>query len=59
VEDPTYAFSLNAATVHSNGGGNTLTGKPGGSTALDLYFANLGAGDLTDATASDRLVQIS
>ena len=58
VDDPSYAFSLNAATVHSNGGGNTLTGKPGGSTALDLYFANLDQGDTTDAGPDDRLVSI-
>jgi hypothetical protein len=59
VDDPTYAFSLNAATVHSNGGGNVLTGKPGGSTALDLYFANLDAGDTIDAGPGDRVVGIS
>jgi hypothetical protein len=56
VDDPTYAFPLNASTVHSNGGGNTLTGKPGGSTAFDLYFASLG--DTTDAGPGDRLVGI-
>jgi len=46
--------------VHSNGGGNTLKGKPSGSTTpLDLYFANLDAGDVTDARAGDRVVGIS
>jgi hypothetical protein len=40
VFDSSYAFSLNPGSVHSNGGHNTLTGKPPGSTALDLYFAN-------------------
>jgi hypothetical protein len=54
--DPGYQFSLNSGTVHSNGGGNTLTGKPGGSTALDLYFASLA--DTTDATGSDTVVSI-
>jgi hypothetical protein len=57
VDDPTYAFSLNPGTVLSNGGGNTLTGKPAGSTALDLYFAALA--DMTDATGSDTTVGIS
>jgi hypothetical protein len=56
VNDPTYALSLNSGTVHSNGGGNTLTGKPGGSTALDLYFAALALGDTTDAGDSDTVV---
>jgi hypothetical protein len=59
VNDSTYAFSLNSGTVHSNGGGNTLTGKPGGSTALDLYFAALALGDTTDATGSDTVVAIA
>jgi hypothetical protein len=59
VDDPTYAFSLNAATVHSNGGGNTLRGKfPIGANAADLYFANLGAGDVIDAAGGDRVVGI-
>jgi hypothetical protein len=58
VSDPSYAFSLNAATVHSNGGGNTLTGKPGGSTAQDLYFANQGARDVVDATGVDAVMAI-
>jgi hypothetical protein len=58
VTKPSDAFSLNAGTVHSNGGGNTLTGKPGGSSALDLYFANLGAGDTTDATGADTVIAI-
>jgi hypothetical protein len=59
TNDASYAFSLNPQTVHSNGGGNTLTGKAGGSMALDLYFANLGAGDTTDATALDTVILIS
>src|SRR5262249_62366801 len=58
VDDPGYAFSLNAGTVHSNGGGNKLTGKKGAPTQ-DLYFANMAAGDLLDATADDRLVDIA
>jgi hypothetical protein len=59
TNDATYAFPLNPGTVQSNGGGNTLTGKPGGSPALDLYFANLGAGDMTDATGLDAVIGIS
>jgi hypothetical protein len=38
LNDP---FLLNAATVHSNGGGNTLTGHGGGASELNLYFGNL------------------
>jgi hypothetical protein len=49
VFDPTYAFSLNAGTVHSNDGHNSLKGKPNGSSAHDLYFADLGQMDTTDA----------
>jgi autotransporter-associated beta strand protein len=41
-------YLLNAATVHSNGGGNTLTGHGGGANELNLYFANLDLGDTTD-----------
>ncbi|HTK75270.1 MAG TPA: LamG domain-containing protein, partial [Gemmataceae bacterium] len=58
VDDPGFAFSLNAGTVHSNGGGNKLTGKTGGATTKDLYFANIAAGDLFDANAADRFVAI-
>jgi hypothetical protein len=36
-----------------------MSKAPIGPNALDLYFANLGAGDTTDATASDRLVGIA
>jgi hypothetical protein len=57
VTDPGYTYSLNAATVHSNNGVNTLTGKPGGSTALDLYFASLA--DTIDATGLDTVMAIS
>src|SRR5262249_8577954 len=59
VDDPAYAFSLNSGTVHSNGGGNRLTAKQGAAAMLDLYFANLDAGDITDATGADRLLAIS
>lgn len=59
VDDPGYAFSLNERTVHSNGGGNKLTGKKGGAATMDLYFANIAAGDLLDATPDDRLVAIA
>jgi hypothetical protein len=45
--------------VHSNGGGNRLTGKSGAAATLDLYFANLDAGDILDATVADRLLAIA
>jgi hypothetical protein len=45
LNDP---YLLNATTVHSNGGGNTLTGHGGGASELNLYFANLALGDTTD-----------
>jgi hypothetical protein len=45
LSDP---YLLNAQTVHSNGGGNTLTAHGGGATELDLYFANLDLGDVSD-----------
>jgi hypothetical protein len=57
TNDASYAWSLDAATVHSNNFLNTLTGKPGGATALDLYFASLA--DTTDATPSDTVIAIS
>jgi hypothetical protein len=57
VTDPGYTYSLNAGTVHSNGGGNVLIGKPGAATALDLYFAAIG--DTTDATAQDTVIGIA
>jgi Ca2+-binding RTX toxin-like protein len=64
TNDPLYAFPLTGGTggplgtVHSNGGGNTLIGKPGGSTALDLYFgdATLDANDSTEADAFITIV---
>jgi hypothetical protein len=59
VDDPGYAFSLNAGTVHSNGGGNQLTGKKDGAATQDLYFADIAAGDILDPTADDRLVDIA
>jgi hypothetical protein len=45
LNDP---YLLNAATVHSNGGGNTLTGHGGGAGELNLYFGSLALGDTTD-----------
>jgi hypothetical protein len=38
LNDP---YLLNAATVHSNGGGNVLTGHGGGASELNLYFGSL------------------
>jgi hypothetical protein len=58
VTNPGATYHLTTATVHSNGGGNKLKGKPSGS-ALDLYFANLGKGDMTDATVADTFITIS
>jgi hypothetical protein len=57
LSDP---YLLNAQTVHSNGGGNTLTGHGGGATELDLYFANLDQGDVTDwdPTRGEQLIPI-
>jgi virginiamycin B lyase len=49
---------LAATQATSDGDDNTLRGQPDRSTPLDLYFANLGASDVTDATADDRLVGI-
>jgi hypothetical protein len=57
LTDPGYTYSLNAGTVHGNGGGNLLIGKPGAATALDLYFAAIG--DTTDATAQDTVIGIA
>jgi hypothetical protein len=55
LNDP---FLLNATTVHSNGGGNTLTGHNGGANELNLYFANLALGDITDRGPGERLIPI-
>jgi hypothetical protein len=63
TNDPLYAFPLRGGTggplgtVHSNGGGNTLTGKPDGSTALDLYFGDPTL-DANDSTAADTFITI-
>jgi len=59
VDDAGYAFSLNSGTVQGNGGGNKLTGKKAGAATQDLYYADLAAGDIFDATADDRLVAIA
>jgi hypothetical protein len=42
-------------TVHSNGGGNTLTGHGGGASERNLYFGNLALGDTTDWDAATEL----
>jgi hypothetical protein len=51
-------YLLNATTVHSNGGGNTLKGHYGVSTGLNLYFANLALGDTADQGPDEQLITI-
>src|SRR5262249_17819910 len=45
-------YLLNAMTVQSNGGGNTLTGQGGGAGELNLYFGNLDLADIADWDAN-------
>jgi hypothetical protein len=59
VDDHSYAYSLNPGTVHGNGGGNHIVGKPSGTATPDVYFADLAAGDILDLTQDDRLVPIT
>jgi hypothetical protein len=58
LNDP---YLLNAASVHSNGGGNTLTGHGGRASELNLYFGSLAQGDTADWDASlgEQFITIS
>jgi hypothetical protein len=56
---PGCAFSLNAGTVHRNGGGNTLTGHGGGANERNLYFANLNDTTDQDPGLGEQLIPIA
>jgi hypothetical protein len=55
LNDP---FLLNATTVHSNGGGNVLTGHGGGASELNLYFATLNDTTDCDPTLGEQCIPI-
>jgi hypothetical protein len=55
LNDP---YLLNATTVHSNGGGNTLNGHGGGADERNLYFASPGDTTDQDPGLGEQLVTI-
>jgi acrosin len=56
LNDP---YLLNSATVHSNGGGNALTGHGGGATERNLYFASLADTTDQDPSLGEQLISIT